>query len=428
MKRRLAVIGLWAGLGCARTEVVETALHGDLGSLQREIAAAQSDHRVRPSSIADLAAAVASREVRSATGDAAVRRLEQVRPCADRLRRVVHDRARRRDDAGAAATTILLEAGHLRPAPLVARYRDSASGAWRAVAARAMIAPEAWLARQGAMVDPDERVRRAALTAAIVSPAPDDLEAVLAVARVDPNPEVRVLAVHAVGVLGGSRAVEALADRWARADEPVRRATVRAWNTPPSYEAGGRERLLHVVTDSAGLPALDAAAALAERGGAEGVTGVAALVRGIASGSATERRQAIRLAPLEHPEALAAIETAADEPEREVRVMALARLVERARTRDAAQDSLRELAAADPEDPVAQQARAALAATGDESVHPKLLAELTAPRSYRRRRAALGLIALGDPARAATALGDDDPSVRTSVACSILEGAAASGR
>jgi len=276
------------------------------------------------------------------------------------------------------------------------------------------------------MVDPDERVRRAALTAAITSPAPDDLEALLAAARVDPDPEARLLAIHAAGALGGARAVEALADRWARADERARRATVRAWSAPASYGAGGRERLLHVVSSSVGLASIDAAAALAARGGAEGEAGVAALVRGITSGAAAERRLAIRLAPVERPEALAAIEVAADEPEREVRVMALARLVERGQTRDAALATLRELAASDPDGPIAQQARAALAAAGDGSVRPKLLAELTAPRSYRRRRAALGLLALGDATRAATALGDDDPAVRIAVACSILEDAAAS--
>ncbi len=428
MRRLLAVAGLCAGFGCSRPAVVETALHGDLVSLKREIGRAQTDRRVRASEVAELAAAVASREVRSAQGDVAVRRLEQVRPCADHLYPVLRDRARRRDDAGAAATMILLEAGRLRPAPLRARYQDAPSGAWRAVAARAMIAPEDWGARQAAMVDPDERVRRAALTAAIVSPAADDLGALLAAARVDPDPTARDLAVRAVGALGGARAVEALADRWARADEATRRATVSAWDMPASYEAGGRARLRHVAASTAGLPAVDAAAALAARGGDAGEVGVAALVRAATSGATAERRLAIRRAPLDHPDARAAIEAAAAEPEREVRVMALARLVERAPSRDAARAALRELAEAEPTQPVALQARAVLAAAGDDSVRAALLAELAAPRSYRRRLAALGLVALGDPAQAATALGDDDPFVRTAVACSILEDASAPAR
>jgi len=428
MRRLLAVAGLCAGLGCARPAVVETALHGNLVSLQREIHSAQADHRVRTSEIAELAAAVASREVRSARGDVAVRRLEQVRSCAEHLYPVLRDRARRRDDAGALATMILLETGRLQPAPLQTRYRAAPSGAWRAVAARAMIAPEDWGARQAAMVDPDERVRRAALTAAIVSPAADDLDALLEAARVDPDPVARDLAVRAVGALGGARAVAALADRWTRADEAVRRAMVSAWDMPASYAAGGQARLRRVATTTAGLPAVDAAAALAARGGDAREVGVAARVRAALAAAPAGRRRCLRLAPLGPPAARAALEAAPAEPEREVRVMALARLLERASSRDAARVALRELAAADPTHPVALQARAALAAAGDHSVHAALVAELAAPRSYRRRLAALGLIALGDRTRAATALGDDDPYVRTSVACAILENVSAPTR
>jgi hypothetical protein len=98
--------------------------------------------------------------------------------------------------------------------------------------------------------------------------------------------------------------------------------------------------------------------------------------------------------------------------------MALARLLETDPQQLATREALRKLAVG--KDHVAYQARAALAAAQDETVKPTLLAELAAPRSFRRLLAAQGLLALGDYAAAATALGDDDPRVRASIACTVL--------
>jgi hypothetical protein len=99
-------------------------------------------------------------------------------------------------------------------------------------------------------------------------------------------------------------------------------------------------------------------------------------------------------------------------------VLALARLLETAPANPAYREALRQLAQG--KDHVAFQARAALAAARDESVKEALLAELSAPRSFRRLLAAEGLLKLGDYTGAATALGDDDPRVRASVACTVL--------
>jgi hypothetical protein len=98
--------------------------------------------------------------------------------------------------------------------------------------------------------------------------------------------------------------------------------------------------------------------------------------------------------------------------------LALARLLETAPQQKSFRDPLRELAAGS--DHVAYQARAALAAAQDESVRETLVAELAAPRSFRRMLAAQGLLALGDYDQVATVLGDDDPRVRASVACRVL--------
>jgi hypothetical protein len=68
----------------------------------------------------------------------------------------------------------------------------------------------------------------------------------------------------------------------------------------------------------------------------------------------------------------------------------------------------------------ARRARLALADAADASVESALRADLGAPAVPHRREAALGLIRLGRLSSAATALGDNDPSLRMEVACAIL--------
>ena len=415
----MALLG--ASVGGCTSSVNRAALYGDLPTLKQEIAERQAQGGLRRGRVEQLAWAVAGREVRSTTGDLGVRRVAQMRPCAGHLGRVLRDRAERLDDAGAEAALVLLETNQLQPAPLVDRYHDASSGAWRAVAARAAVAPEHHRLRRRLIEDPDERVRRNALYAAVESPSPDDLDILLEAGRLDPDPQSRRLALRAVGGLGGERAVLALVDRWARADETERLAIVDAWASPAAYRAGGRDRLVWVVETTHGMPAVTAAAALAQGDGQARSLGVVRLTRALEHGTTEERRLAIQQAPVDDPDARRAIEAAAADENRQVRVMALARLLEVAPTETKYRDALRTLAKGD--DPLAFQARAALAAAQDDSIKETLLAELSAPRSFRRLLAAEGLVALGDYAGAATALGDDDPRVRASVACTVLASA-----
>ncbi len=405
------------GFGCA-SSVQQAALEGDLPTLQEQIANDQAKHRLGRSRVERLAWSVAGRELLSTTGELAVRRVAQMRPCAGQLGRVLRDRAERLDDAGAEAALVLLETGQLRPERLVARYQDATSGAWRAVAARATVAPEHHRLRRALIEDPDERVRRGALGAALYQPSPDDLDALLEAARVDPDPQSRQLALRAVGQLGGERAVLALSDRWTRADEPERLAIVDAWTSSAAYDAGGQDRLVWVVETTRGIPQLAAATALAHQEGSPRELGTVVLTRALREGSTQERRTAIRDVRLDDPDARQAVEAAAGDEDRQVRVLALARLLETAPQKGDYRDALRQLAAG--QDHVAFQARAALAAAQDETIQQALVTELTAPRSFRRLLAAEGLLALGDYERVATALGDDDPRVRAQVACTVL--------
>ena len=57
----------------------------------------------------------------------------------------------------------------------------------------------------------------------------EDLPAVLEAARLDPEPEARLMAIQAAGGIGTRDAVLALKDLWPRGDEEVRLAIVGAW-------------------------------------------------------------------------------------------------------------------------------------------------------------------------------------------------------
>src|SRR5688572_12247574 len=156
-----------AAAGCRTDSAVQAALQGDLRTLQAEIQSGQQSGRFDKASIEELARAVAGREVRSAKGQPAVERLRSVRACAAPLYPVLEDRSTRPDDAGAEAALILLEANRIKAADAVRQYSESASGSWRAVAARASFTPPYALLRRQYYRDPDERVRRAALSAGL---------------------------------------------------------------------------------------------------------------------------------------------------------------------------------------------------------------------------------------------------------------------
>ena len=258
------------------------------------------------------------------------------------------------------------------------------------------------------------RFRSAAAEAA----SPDDLEAVLEAARLDPDTLSRSLAVRAAGAIGGHRATLALKDYWPRAAETTRLMIVEGWALPAASRAGGRERLIWAAETQSALPAIAAAGALVRLGGTTAALGAAVLARAIKDGTQAERRLAIRLGDLADQAVLGATKAAAKDNDRKARVMALARLVGVERERLAAITGLRELSKG--KDRIAVQARAALAAAGDSSILPQLLTQVQRGSSHQRRVAALGLLELGRLSSAATALADDDPAVRTAVACSVV--------
>ena len=237
---------------------MNAALHHDLPALRSALAEERAAGDLDRDRVVEVAYAVASREVMSASGPAGVRRIRLMRGCSGPVSHVLEARAERSDDGGAEAALVLLAAGKLDEEQAFARHVDASSGAWRAVAARAAQAPETFKQRRAFYVDVDERVRRAAFEAALEAPSELDLEPLLESARLDPDPLNRSLAARAVGAVGGERAVLSLVDRWDRADEDTRLSIVEAWAMPRAYAAGGERELVKVAESGTHLPALSA--------------------------------------------------------------------------------------------------------------------------------------------------------------------------
>jgi hypothetical protein len=401
---------------CATTGAVESALHGDLSTLRARLAEEKRSGDLDRQRVTEIAHAVAAREIHSGTGLAGARRIHSLRRCSEPLLGDLDDRADRFDEGGAEATLVLLASGRLRHASLVEKYGEADSGAWRAVAARAARSAEFFTLRRRYYLDPDERVRRAALEAANEAPSAADFDALAEAARLDPEPMARSLAVRALGKLGGERAARTLRDLWERADDDVRASILEAYATKATFGAGGREALLREAEADRGVLAVAAAGELLRVDAAYRETGVALLLRSLADGDGDERRMAVLLAPLEHPSVVAALKRTG-EADPEVRVVALEKLVAVPKERGNALAELKKLAKAST---ASESAHQALARAGDAGVAPKFRADLAAKDELRRKAAGRALLALGDYASAATLLGDGSADVRITTACTIL--------
>jgi hypothetical protein len=414
--RLLAPIIVLLASGCATNGAVRAALDSDLTSLKRSIRDEQASGKLDRGRAREIAEAVASREIYSEGGRAAARRIRMLRTCSRPLRPALEARSERQDEGGAEAALLLLATGARRPERYASLYENADSGAWRAVSARASIAPDRFLRRRHYFTDPDERVRRAAFEAALDAPGKLDLELLIDAARLDPDPYSRSLAVRGVGAIGGGRAVQALGDLWDRADEDVRLTVIEAWRKPAAYRAGGREALLRTAEGRSGLTSVAAASALLGEPAHSGLA-VTLLAQAAGDGASDEQLLALATLPLE-PRVMPQVQKAALDADAAVRVAALERLLEVPASKARATEELRAMAKS--KGAAAVEARDALAAVGDRSVAPLLVKALTEGDATSRAAAGRSLLALGSYDQAATLLGDGDAGVRVAIACSIL--------
>lgn len=410
-----ALVSLVVAAGCAATGAVRAALDSDLGTLRRNIAEEQKNGALDHGRAKEIASAVASREVYAGTGPGAVARIRILRACTLPVVPALEARAEKQDEAAAEATLVLLAAHRVSPAALASRYEDADSGAWRAVAARASLAPERFVKRRRYFADPDQRVRRAALEAALEAPSSLDQAALLETARLDPDAMCRSLATRAVAASGGEHAVRALVDLWQRADEDDRVNVVEALGMKRAFDAGGRAELLRIAESGGGVPAVAAAGVLVRIDPEAAAEASNLLVRAVTEGSADEQLLAIETL---RPDGAVTpvLRAASHDADAGVRVAALERLLEVPAERAQAFAALRKEA----KEPDGDAARSALARAGDRSVSPGFVKELAAAAWQEREGAGFALISLGDYQHAAALLADDDANVRVAVACRIL--------
>jgi hypothetical protein len=372
-------------------------------------------------------------DLSAAKPEQAARLVELLSPCAKALSGELRERARAHDDAAARATLLLLDSGAVSPDAVIGRSRQYTGDAWRATLARALVRPGWGKLRRSFVDDPDERVRRSALKASRIAKDPDDLIGLLEASRLDPDAKSRQLALAAIGAVGGRRVALALRDSWAQSDSDTRLGIVDAWAAARVRSVGGERELVWAAEMRSSREAVAAAAALSRRESTG--TGASGPVPGqgssadarelgrvlvawfIAEGSGPERKYAIELADPTEPLAAAALEKAAQDEDKALRVAALGRLLEVGPARPKALEQLRQLCA--EQDDTGRAARDALVKARDPSVVPLLLAELSAKQEEKRAAAAEHLVELGHQPIAALSLTDPSPDVRVRTACAL---------
>jgi hypothetical protein len=149
----------------------------------------------------------------------------------------------------------------------------------------------------------------------------------------------------------------------------------------------------------------------------------ALLARTIESSSRRNRLHAIAVTPIAKQDITSplflAMRKAATDEDMDVRLSALARLVERTDRAEAVK-ALEAFAGQKDKPLLASRARHALASAGDIHIQAWIEEDLGSDDARVRLSAVDALAALGRAARGAPLLADKDPSVRTRAACALL--------
>jgi len=426
-----------------------------------------ADGELQPDEARDIAWRRARHEIEHATGTRDESGLIQIGDCARFFGPALTRRAAQNDELAAQAALLLMGAGIAPPLHFVS-HLTSDQDLWRAAAARSLTTaspvgeqavpaalplPKSPASRRessaGArrlaraaqwrrrlMLDPAEVVRRAALLAAADAADPADGRAVLEAARLDPDGEIRAIAIEAAAQIGTLQIVLALEDLWEIADEDDRLAIVAAWaavmrraersscvaqSRAPACVA--RRRLARVVeTNEGSLVGVRAALELIHDGvAADDAAGQAAgmLERAIDDAPTDARVEAIAGAPLSEAFLLEAIVEASAAQDEQVVVASLARLIELGdEKREESLEALR--GHAKGSDEVADQAKLALVRAGDKKVLALLSGDAGAKSAETRADAASAYARLGAYAEVLKLLADKDATVRATAVCAIL--------
>lgn len=444
--------------GCASAPV-RSAERGDLRDLAVQIQKRIDDRSLTSHQAGEIAKAVAEREISEASGKEGVTRIRELHACARDLEDALSARERR--SRGASPDDVAIEAAWARAlysgeddASDARDYATSPNPRLRAIAPLGYVRDKDAALRRKAMTDPEREARRGAIRAAEKARDVGDVPSLAEAARLDPDPLVRSEAVRALAEIGGPEVSARLRDLWTAGDDGVRGDVAVAWTRPQVFRFGGDEALRVMMAREHGAGAIEAASAVlrSPRRKHDGVPqaddddaslpsgelramAVALLAQSIEKESRRSRLHALATAPLGGPAwwsrsqrertaserdlVLASVRRASLDDDVEIKIAALARLLELDSDRPRAIAELEPVAGRE-QGRLSQKALFSLASAGHLRIQAWLERDLRSPQADARLSALLGLIALERGPRGATLLADADASVRTRASCLLL--------
>ena len=396
---------------CSSVPGVHSARQADFNALRSTL----ETERLKPRQVRRLAQEILAAEIVRAKDREDRSFVAGLQGCTGSLSEALSNRSKTRDGVGAEAALHLVELGRIRRA--LKKFKNEDDGAWRALSARA--SKRDGDLRRKYFSDDDERVRRAALLAALEAKDSEDIADLLEVARLDPDPLTRNRAYQALGSIGGPEVAAALKDRFETASAELRLAIVDAWAQPGIYEAGGRGQLARLLTHKQGMDALVASSILTRESN-ETLRNLAEtrLLWFAEEGTTDERRLALRLLPAHSPRTLDKLTKLTESDDTEVAIIAWARLLGNKDRQSEAQSALLKIAR--EESSLGYQARSALAAAGDRRILPLMTDQMKSSSPEARRIAGTALVRLGAFGELAPLLADPEPGVRRPIACRVL--------
>lgn len=419
MSRVVVITSLLALVqACAQRPWMSEAQTGNLPNLRHYVEVASARHRFDEADVRKLAGAVAEREIATADDRGAYDRILQLGPCVSELYWSLHRQTLHRTETGAAANLLLLDWDLLDSTPSLRLLRDATDGAWRAVGIRATQSVSLRGEVHRALLDPDARVRRAAIMTMRADPLPDDGPWLLDVVRLDPESALRAVAVAVLGETGDAQSMLLLLDRWDAMDESLKLAFLQALDAAPMRRTIGVELLSRIMQNDDAMPGVVAASLLYNSHGVSSGLALGKLSTALRSGTMSEQLLVLATLGLREPSLRSEIVNRARDTMPFVRVAALELLINA--SRDAVNDRKRLSTIALSRDADAGEANRALALLGEKRAIAYIETRLAAAHAADRLAAARLLISIGQWNAVARALTDDHPAVRLATACQVL--------
>jgi len=403
---------------CAERPWITEARTGSLANLKRYTEVASSRHQFDEKGIERLATAVAEREIATANDRDAYQRVLGLRPCVSELYWSLRRQSVKRNESAAAANLLLLDSGWQDSDQRLRSFGDDTDGAWRAVTVRASQSQSLRPLVYRALLDPESRVRYAAIMTIRANPLPGDGRALFEVVRLDPDDSLRLLAMATLGETGDQQTMLLARDLWDTMDEPLRLAFLQALALPNMSKVVGFDMLLRTMQLDDALSGLVAASLLYRTESRYSRSALGRLMRGLRSGASSEQLLALATLGMREAELLPEITRLAREGVPYVRVASLDLLLNSARDIATCRQRLESIAMSRDAD--ADEANRVLALHGNFPAMGRLEKRLNGVLASERLAAARVLVNLKQWDAVAIALADDHPDVRLTTACLVL--------